>query len=77
MAARTVTLCSCRRSAHFRSPSRASIFVESTMSLKTKVASTRSPSASGDNAKLCALVNSTEVHGSSPSTHASWPGGIS
>ena len=51
--------------------------MESTISVKRTVASTRSPGPSGATPTIRALVHSTVTHGSSPTTQASWPGGIS
>ena len=47
------------------------------MSVKRTVATTRSPASSGPIPTRCALVHSTVTHGSSPTTQASCPGGIS
>ena len=60
-----------------KSPSRASVAVESTMSVNRIVASVRSSSSSGASPKFRALANSTASNAVSPTTHASWLGGIS
>ena len=59
------------------SPIRSRVAVESTMSVNRTVARMRSPGPSGDTPNDRALVHSTVTHGSSPTTHASWPDGIS
>src|SRR4029077_5590221 len=74
---RTRSLCSRSNRVHSASPTRSSIAVESQMSENTIVASTRAPTSSGDFPYACPLVNSTDSHGTSPSTHATCPGGIS
>src|SRR5262249_42231189 len=71
------SLCSRSNRVPSASPTRSSMAVESQMSENTIVASTRAPRSSGDFPYACPLVNSTDSHGTSPSTHATCPGGIS
>ena len=66
-----------RRSFQAVSPIRWSMAVESTMSVKRTDATTRSPGPCGPMPTRCALVHSIVTHGSSPTTQASCPGGIS
>ena len=65
------------RSRQAWSPIRRSVAVESTMSVNRIVTMTPSPTPSGASPHVRALVQSMVTNGSSPTTQASCPGGIS